>query len=368
MSGPNCAAGALSDVEDGICYVALQEEHAAAAKAALSLAFHVGEPTTSVLGVQQAAHEAFFELFTAQMVGNGLSVAAVDAETGAFAGCFIAEDFAAPPPAGAESFADEHPGFAPLFGLLDEAEEQLKAAHGIAPGTLPPPGRFCHLWCVAVDGAFGRRGIGGKLADRVLGRAAAAGYGASFAEATGHFSARLLEKAGMAAEHEIAYATWSFEGGVPLQACPPPHVGTRVMVVRHGPAAVPVSVSALEAALSAPVSAPPMERGGGDGDGTETTETCWWTYDEFPRQHMLFDEAQQKWFKDEDCARRFAAREAAQPRSSASGSDMCCCGQLRTDFAYETTTPRIDGTLQTVWVCCWGMCFMNPCNGGSSLQ
>ena len=219
------------DVEGGIRYVPLAAEHGVAARAALSLAFHVGEPTTTMLGVSHASHDAFFTLFTPQMLGNGLSVAALDAETGAFAGCFIAEDFAVEAPPAASAFLEEHPRMSCLFALLDEAEEAFKAAHGVPAGALPLPGRFCHLWCVAVSEDFARRGIGGALASRVLARAAAAGFEASFAEATGHFSARLLEKAGMVAEHEIGYTEWEGpEGTRPLEAVPAPHVGCKVMV------------------------------------------------------------------------------------------------------------------------------------------
>ena len=223
------------DVEGGIRYVPLAAEHAAAAQSALSLAFHQGEPTTTCLGVSHASHRAFFALFAPQMLGNGLSVAAVDAATGAFAGCFIAEDFAAAAPPAAETFADAHPGMGTLFAVLEDAEEAFKAGNGVGPGQLPAPGRFCHLWCVAVGADFGRRGIGAALAARVLARAAAAGFEASFAEATGHYSARLLAKAGMEAEHEVAYATWEGPGGSrSLQGVPAPHRGCQVMVRRHG--------------------------------------------------------------------------------------------------------------------------------------
>ena len=50
-------------------------------------------------------------------------------------------------------------------------------------------------------------------------------------------------------------------------------------------------------------------------------------------------------------------QQVHKTRSSASGPDMCCCGQLRTDFAYETQVCRDDGRLQTVSVCCWGVCY-----------
>jgi hypothetical protein len=49
---------------------------------------------------------------------------------------------------------------------------------------------------------------------------------------------------------------------------------------------------------------------------TEETEACWFTYESLPKSSMYFDAAQDKWFKNEACARQFAARQAAQPRSS----------------------------------------------------
>ena len=123
------------DVEGGIRYVPLAAEHAAAAQSALSLAFHQGEPTTACLGVSHASHRAFFALFAPQMLGNGLSVAAVDAATGAFAGCFMAEDFAAAAPPAAETSADAHPGMGTLFAVLEDAEEAFKAGNGVGPAS-----------------------------------------------------------------------------------------------------------------------------------------------------------------------------------------------------------------------------------------
>jgi hypothetical protein len=130
------------------------------------------------------------------------------------------------------------------------------------------------------------------------------------------------------------------------------------------PAAVPAPVVAepvltqvLEDALSTPVP------GAEEDDGTEA---CWQTYERLPRAEMYFDAAQGKWFKDEVCARQFAAKAAAQPRNNQPRPETCCCGQLRKDFFYEVTMAGIDGAPETVEVCCWGMCFVNPCHSRST--
>ena len=129
--------------------------------------------------------------------------------------------------------------------------------------------------------------------------------------------------------------------------------------------APPVPTQVLEGALAAtaaPAAVPAMERGADEDDGTAA---CWLTYETLPKSEMYFDAAQDKWFKDEACAQQFAAAEKEQPRSSAQGPDMCCCGQLRKDFAYDIESVGVDGSTETVGVCCWGLCFMNPCHSRS---
>jgi hypothetical protein len=119
-----------------------------------------------------------------------------------------------------------------------------------------------------------------------------------------------------------------------------------------------------------------MSRNGdGDGEGgavgSEETESCWVTYETLPKSEMYFDVAQDKWFKDEACAQIFAAREAAQPRSSKLPPGKCCCGMLNAQFSYEGT--RVSGLREMgahgptvpVTVCCWGLCYLNWCCSGA---
>jgi len=99
--------------------------------------------------------------------------------------------------------------------------------------------------------------------------------------------------------------------------------------------------------------------------GSEETESCWVTYETLPKSEMYFDVAQDKWFKDEACARSFAAREAAQPRSSKPPPGRCCCGMLNAQFSYEgSKVVAPHGRIVPVTVCCWGLCYLNWCGSG----
>jgi hypothetical protein len=70
----------------------------------------------------------------------------------------------------------------------------------------------------------------------------------------------------------------------------------------------------------------------------EETKDCWWTYETLPKSSMYFDAAQDKWFKNEACARQFALREAAQPRSSQEVQWTCCAG-----FCSVCDSPNLGG-------------------------
>ena len=126
----------------------------------------------------------------------------------------------------------------------------------------------------------------------------------------------------------------------------------------------PVPTSELGAALEAqPPVAEAMAREG-DGDEGGDTESCWETYETLPKSEMHFDVAQDKWFKDEACARSFAAKEAAQPRSSQRAPPSCCCGLLKSDFAHKVKAKvrKADGSVESVLatVYCWGGCCAPP--------
>ena len=126
----------------------------------------------------------------------------------------------------------------------------------------------------------------------------------------------------------------------------------------------PVPTSELGGALEAqPPVAEAMAREG-DGDEGGDTESCWETYETLPKSEMHFDVAQDKWFKDEASARSFAAKEAAQPRSSQRAPPTCCCGLLKSDFAHKVKAKvrKADGSVESVLatVYCWGGCCAPP--------
>ena len=198
--------------------------------AILARAFHEGEPTTTATGVTMAGHLEFFELFAPQMANNDLSYAAIDTTSGAVAGVLIAEDFSSPEPQPAgsvDALLARHPGFGAVFALIEQAEHSYLESRG--GGGHVEALLYCHLWCVAVDPAFSRRGIGGALTRRALDAARALGFRETFAEATGAFSARALAKCGMHAEATYPYAAVRDLAGIVAA----PHVETALMVLKH---------------------------------------------------------------------------------------------------------------------------------------
>lgn len=220
--------------QDGIRYEALTAERQEAAIAMLTESFHVGEPLTTSTGCSRESTRAFFDMFVPQMLSNGLSVAAVSEDTNDLVGVFIAEDFAASPPAGVEEFVGKYEAsWGPVFAILDDAEEKLKQEVSIPAGELPDPGRIVHQWCVGVSPACARRGIGERMTRVLLQQAALLGFEMSFSECTGAFSKKLSEKSGMNPSFRLEYASWEFEGSRPFASAPAPHTCTTVMCSKH---------------------------------------------------------------------------------------------------------------------------------------
>ena len=221
----------------------------------LAMSFHLHEPMTTATGVTIDAHRDFFDMMMPQMCDNGLSVVALESNTepgdtdvsasDTVLGVFIAEDFATPAPSGPsgfDGFMEKH-GEGPMastLALLDQVEEDLKAKLALAStggvGADVPRGQYCHLWCVGVDERAQGRGIAKTLSQLVLQQAQQQGFGLSFAEATGEYSARALAKMGMVETAVYLYKDWEMEPGSgvrPFAGTAEPHVGTRLMEIQH---------------------------------------------------------------------------------------------------------------------------------------
>ena len=137
-------------------------------------------------------------------------------------------------------------------------------------------------------------------------------------------------------------------GGAPLP--PLPSLAARVGSL---PSELQLSIAALVGGDHAP----------------SATATCWLTYETRPRDGMFCDAAQGgKWFKDEACARFFAERAAAQPRSSQPPPPRCCCGLLIAQFSYEGTQVNNRGQTVPKTVCCWGLCYKDWCCSGQATR
>ena len=212
----------------GILIMPLTPSHLNSAIPILAQSFHDGEPTTSASCVTLEGHLGFFKLLCPRMCDNNLSMVAIDDESGALAGVFLAEDFSNAPP-NLDDLIVAHPGFAPVFELLDRAEDIFRMKRNIDPGSIQEQGRFNHLYCVAISPNYGRRGIATALTNKVLQAAKELGYEESFAEATGKYSATVLGKSGMEIEATIEYANENSA----LKNIPLPHEGLSLVTIKH---------------------------------------------------------------------------------------------------------------------------------------
>jgi ribosomal protein S18 acetylase RimI-like enzyme len=186
---------------------------------AVAEAFSRYEPMTVAQGIPVTEFVDFIKLLGPKAQQEELTVLARDQETGQVIGAMIADDFASAPAEGMERLGE---AFVPIFALLGELDEQYKH------GTSLFPGRYLHLFMIAVNHQHSGRRVAQNLVRACLENGLRKGYHTAVTEATGVISQHIFRKFGFVDRRETPYNTFEYRGRrvfAPIEG----HTGTILM-------------------------------------------------------------------------------------------------------------------------------------------
>ncbi len=192
---------------DGIEYVILEDKDLDQAFKLVAKVFTSGaEPLTRKLDVDAKGFQRLLMCYGPKFVREGLCIVARDARTGQVAGAHLAEDKGTEPPV----LGEECRWAAPVLALLDELDK-------IQFGDLTvEPGRYAHLFFVAVEPMYRGKRISENLLTLTLELLGDKGYEKAYGEATGVISQHVSLVSGFTICAEIPYTDFLFEGRRPF--------------------------------------------------------------------------------------------------------------------------------------------------------
>lgn len=175
----------------------------------VSRAFIKNEPMAAHLNITMDEFLVFANAFYPSLIEPQLSFVAVDEGNGQVVGIRVSEDYHQ------EEEPPEIPGlspkFYPLFTLLDQLGETFKGMRQVKPG------QYVHMFMVAVDDGYQRRGVAPKMNSAFFKHVKARGFTHAVTEPTGLISQHILRnKFGFSVLHELAYADFEFDGEKPF--------------------------------------------------------------------------------------------------------------------------------------------------------
>eukprot|EP01065_Artemidia_motanka_P025778 TRINITY_DN30742_c0_g1_i1.p1 TRINITY_DN30742_c0_g1~~TRINITY_DN30742_c0_g1_i1.p1 ORF type:complete len:288 (+),score=67.97 TRINITY_DN30742_c0_g1_i1:66-866(+) len=206
----------------GLQFQVLQADKVAEAVDVLANAFACDGQTgvTSMCGLDADAVHSLASMYLPRTAANGVSICAVEEESGRVVGVIVAEDFASQPPLGIDALLAQHPATTNLVGILDECADQLfRTNHELSAGQLPMPGKICHLMCVGVAPAWRRQHIALDLVKTALSQSAKLGFETVFADASGIAAQHLYTHCRMESVGGIEFADWECDGERPFADC-----------------------------------------------------------------------------------------------------------------------------------------------------
>jgi len=150
---------------------------------------------------------------------NGLSVIAVDTDSGRLAGVFIVRDLLEIPPGFKEKYTSDANVLSPLFSFclyLDaKASEKMP--------ELCEPGKAVDLWCLGVHPDYRGHGIANYLTSAVLPLCRKAGYKYATIEALNAWTSKSAQWNNFTAVHVEEARNWLWKGEALYSSVEPPH-------------------------------------------------------------------------------------------------------------------------------------------------
>lgn len=196
-------------IKDGIRYEMLSELNLMGAVHCVSKVFTQSEPMSRHLGITADEFKIFAQAYYSELIDEELSLVAIDEDSDQVIGVRMSEDYCKQED---EIFIENlSPKFYPLFALLETLGEPFQKTHALVPG------KFVHLFMVAVDGNYTRRGIAPTMYKAFLRMVINRGYTEAVTEPTGVISQHILRnKFGFEELNRINYTDFDYEGTRPF--------------------------------------------------------------------------------------------------------------------------------------------------------
>jgi ribosomal protein S18 acetylase RimI-like enzyme len=182
----------------------LQAADTTAVIALLAAVFSTAEPPAVAMQLTREDLSQFVALLCPKALAEGLTIVARDVDSHQLVGVVLTDDFAAPPGLDPSSYSRK---FLPIFALLESLDAQYRRGRSIDPG------RYLHLFMLAVDARFAGQGISQQLVRECLSNGEAKGYTHAVTEATGVVSQHVFRKAGFVERCRRSYQEYRYEGG-----------------------------------------------------------------------------------------------------------------------------------------------------------
>ena len=227
--------------ENGINYVLMDATNGEEAFSIVTKAFSENEPMSKHLEATLADSEAQFRPFWNDWVQSGLSLVAIDTESNKVIGALTAWDSAIIDNLGCCQMCNLMccilPSMPALLAPMNHVaehlpEEKLDALVKEFGKGRADLGVRAELVALAVDPAFGGKGIGGKLIQLSYDLMKQKGFLFSYAECGCVYSEKAIVKHGGKIEANWDYATFEFEGAKPFETMAMPHTGVSLVVTR----------------------------------------------------------------------------------------------------------------------------------------
>jgi ribosomal protein S18 acetylase RimI-like enzyme len=168
----------------------------------LAEVFTERDPPAVALGLELDEFAALVELYRQRAGTEGLTIVARSEETGEMVGALLAEDSAAPFPAGVERLTRK---FDPIFDILNELESEYRR------GKIVLPGDTLHLFLLGVRSTFGGRKVAQGLVRACIDAGARRSFRLAVTEATNAISYHVFQKLGFVERARRSYAEHLFQ-------------------------------------------------------------------------------------------------------------------------------------------------------------